>query len=69
MGERANVIDGYKEESKLWIFPDELESIAEQVIEVSKLVSKNYIRLYAQDKSGLKAPRKGTLFDFYARIV
>ena len=54
---------GYHEESVFWTFPDEVEQVAEQRVNVSKLKSADLIRL-SRTENGPKF-----LFNIYGRNV
>lgn len=67
IGARAYDIDNYKEESHFWVFPNEVKAITDQVIAVSRLNTKNYIRLQTQNTAGSKQFRNREMFSFYAK--
>ncbi|CAN9116231.1 unnamed protein product [Alternaria alternata] len=65
IGERATSLDGYKELSHFWIFPDSVEKFAMQMYGVSKVSTRNYMRVYAADQSDIENPRPYQRFWFY----
>lgn len=65
IGERANSIQDWREQSKLWVFPEKVNGVAEQAVVVSRLASKNYVRLRAGDANDVANLGKYDLFYFY----
>ncbi|KAL1798194.1 hypothetical protein ACET3X_002231 [Alternaria dauci] len=65
IGERATSVDGYKELSHFWIFPERVEKFAMQMYAVSKVSTRNYIRVYAADQSDIENPRPYQRFWFF----
>ena len=65
IGERATSLDGYTELSHFWIFPDSVEKFAMQMYGVSKVSTRNYMRVYAADQSDIENPRPYQRFWFF----
>lgn len=65
LGERAGSIDGWKEESHFWVFPDSIEGFAMQMYGVGKVATQRLIRVYAADQSDIERPRKSQLFWYF----
>ncbi|KAF1365575.1 hypothetical protein EJ07DRAFT_171518 [Lizonia empirigonia] len=62
IGERAGNIDGWKEQSHFWAFPDSIEGFAMQMYGVGRVATKRLIRVYAADQSDVERPRKSQMF-------
>jgi hypothetical protein len=62
IGERAKDVDGCIELSHFWIFPDSVENFAMQMYAVSKVSTRNLMRVYPADQSDIENPRRGQRF-------
>ncbi|KAG9194358.1 hypothetical protein G6011_04393 [Alternaria panax] len=65
IGERATSVDGYKELSHFWIFPDSVEKFAMDMYAVSKVSTRNLMRVYAADQRDIENPRPHQRFWFF----
>ncbi|RMZ74529.1 ase inhibitor propeptide [Pyrenophora seminiperda CCB06] len=62
IGERAKDVDGYNEVSHFWIFPESVENFAMQMYAVSRVSSRNFMRVYAADQMDIERPRPNQRF-------
>jgi hypothetical protein len=65
IGERAHDVDGCKELSHFWVFPDMVENFAMQMYAVSKVSTRNLMRVYAADQSDIENPRPRQKFRWF----
>ncbi|CAN9222534.1 unnamed protein product [Alternaria alternata] len=65
IGERVTSLDDYKELSYFWVFPDSVQKFAMEMYGVSKVPTRNYMRVYAADQSDIENPRPYQRFWFY----
>jgi hypothetical protein len=65
IGERVTSLDNYTELSYFWVFPDSVQKFAMEMYGVSKVPTRNYMRVYAADQGDIENPRPYQRFWFY----
>ncbi|KAF4537780.1 uncharacterized protein LTHEOB_11404 [Lasiodiplodia theobromae] len=65
IGTRASSLNGWEEESRLWVFSERVDHYADQIVGVSRSAVKDYFRVYAADQSDIDRPRKYQVFYFF----
>lgn len=65
IGTRASSLNGWEEESRLWVFSERVDHYADQIVGVSRSAVKDYFRVYAADQSDIDRPRKYQAFYFF----
>ena len=66
IGQRAGEIQGWRLDIYFFIFSDRIDTVATQVVVVSRLATRNYIRLLEGDERDVNSPRPNDLFYFHA---
>lgn len=69
IGERAKDVDGYNEVSHFWIFQESVENFAMQMYAVSRVSSRNFMRVYAADQTDIERPRRNQRFWWFVPSV